>query len=168
MSPRAAWRFISLGFTRVYDYIAGKMDWVAFDLPTEGPNADRPRAGKTARRDVPTCRHTELLGDVRERVEAEGWNVCIVVNDRNTVLGVLRGKSWDHPPDTRVEDAMREGPATVRPSEYLDALVGQMQKRDVNGIVVTKSQGVLIGYLFREDAERALAEAGEERKEPES
>ena len=27
MSPRAALRLDSLGFTRVYDYIAGKIDW---------------------------------------------------------------------------------------------------------------------------------------------
>ncbi len=36
MSPRAAWRFESLGGTRVYDYVAGKVDWFAAGLPREG------------------------------------------------------------------------------------------------------------------------------------
>lgn len=160
MSPRAAWRLISLGFTRVYDYMAGKMDWLGFDLPSEGPNAEKPRAGKTARRDVPTCRLDERLGEVHERVTQAGWDVCIVVNRIGTVLGILWGKAWNHPPDTRVEDAMREGPTTVRPDEYLDALVGRMQKRNVGGIVVSKLDGVLVGYLYREDGERALEDAG--------
>ena len=35
MSPRAAWRLESLGFARVYDYVAGKADWMAAGLPTE-------------------------------------------------------------------------------------------------------------------------------------
>ena len=28
MSPRAAWRLLQLGFERVYDYTAGKIDWI--------------------------------------------------------------------------------------------------------------------------------------------
>src|SRR5207249_889428 len=36
MSPRAAWRLESLGFTEVYEYSAGKSDWGAYGLPLEG------------------------------------------------------------------------------------------------------------------------------------
>ena len=36
MSPRAAWRLDSLGFTEVYEYSAGKSDWAAYGLPLEG------------------------------------------------------------------------------------------------------------------------------------
>ena len=32
MSPRAAWRLESLGFSHVYDYVAGKIDWLAAGL----------------------------------------------------------------------------------------------------------------------------------------
>ncbi|MGH2689826.1 MAG: hypothetical protein ACRDKW_13630, partial [Actinomycetota bacterium] len=73
MSPRAAWRLESLGFGDVYDYAAGKLDWLAAGLPSEGMNASRPRAGDVARDDVPTCRLDERLGDVRERTRARGW-----------------------------------------------------------------------------------------------
>src|SRR6266851_66135 len=45
MSPRAAWRLESLGFGEVYDYVAGKLDWMAAGLRTEGTNAAHPRAG---------------------------------------------------------------------------------------------------------------------------
>ena len=80
MSPRAAWRLESLGFAEVYDYVAGKLDWMAAGLPTEGTNAARPRVGQVARKDVPTCSLEERLGAVRDRVRALGWDVVVVVN----------------------------------------------------------------------------------------
>jgi rhodanese-related sulfurtransferase len=36
MSPRAAWRLESIGFTEVHDYVAGKADWGSAGLPLEG------------------------------------------------------------------------------------------------------------------------------------
>ena len=36
MSPRAAWRLEETGFGPVYDYAAGKADWLAADLPFDG------------------------------------------------------------------------------------------------------------------------------------
>jgi rhodanese-related sulfurtransferase len=90
LSPRAAWRLESLGFAEVYDYVDGELDWLAAGLPTEGRNADVPRAGDVARRDVPTCRLEEPIGQVRERVRAAGWDACVVVNDQRVVLGLLR------------------------------------------------------------------------------
>ncbi len=59
MSPRAAWRLESLGFRDVYDYVAGKLDWMAAGLRTEGTNAAHPRAGQVSRKDAPTAQ----LGD---------------------------------------------------------------------------------------------------------
>ena len=53
MSPRAAWRLETLGFTKVHDYVAGKADWGAAGFPLEGTHG--PRAGELARRDAPTC-----------------------------------------------------------------------------------------------------------------
>src|SRR5438093_3860780 len=87
MSPRAAWRLEDLGFADVNEYEAGKLDWMAAGLPFEGTNADRPRAGTVARPEVPTCRASEPLPDVRDRARAQGWDVCVVVNDARVVLG---------------------------------------------------------------------------------
>jgi 3-mercaptopyruvate sulfurtransferase SseA len=36
MSPRAAWQLEALGFSDVYDYAAGKLDWISRGGPTEG------------------------------------------------------------------------------------------------------------------------------------
>ena len=55
MSARAAWRLESLGFTKVYDYVGGKSDWIAAGLPVEGELANVPRAINVVKRDVPTC-----------------------------------------------------------------------------------------------------------------
>ena len=91
MSPRAAWRLESLGFSKVFDYVAGKADWMASGLPVEGKLADYPRAGSVARTDIPTCRLTDRLGDARDRTLDADQNVCVVVNDDRIVLGRLRG-----------------------------------------------------------------------------
>src|SRR5919199_650618 len=89
MSPRAAWRLESLGFTRVFDYVAGKQDWFAAGLPSEGKLAGRPKPGDLARRDVPTCGLAERVGDVHERARAAGWDACVVVNAESIVLGLM-------------------------------------------------------------------------------
>ena len=68
----------------------GKLDWLAAGLPTEGTNAERPRAGDVARRDTPTCRLDETIGRVRDRVREAGWDACVVVNEEGIVYGLLR------------------------------------------------------------------------------
>ncbi len=153
MSPRAAWRLESLGFGEVYDYVAGKVDWLAFGLPREGDEAATPRAGDIARRDVPTCALSEPIGSVRERVEAAGWEQCLVVNDERVVLGRLRGKALSADAHTLAESVMETGPTTVRPDERLANLATRLRERDVTSIVVTTPDGRLVGVLFREDLE---------------
>jgi rhodanese-related sulfurtransferase/CBS domain-containing protein len=157
LSARAAWRLVSLGFSRVYRYTAGKEDWIAFDLPTEGKNADTPTAGDVARRDVPTCTLTDRLGEVRERIGASGWTSCIVVNDRNVVLGRVRSKDLDGDPDQSIAAVMEAGPVTERPSEPLEALVQRMQEKRVSSVIVSRPDGQLIGVLRREDGAQRLA-----------
>ena len=68
MSPRAACRLELLGFTQVYDYVAGKADWLAHGLPTEGEQAQVPRAKDVLRRDVVTADPKEPVGVVAARV----------------------------------------------------------------------------------------------------
>src|SRR5438874_4846002 len=64
MSPRAAWRLESIGFTRVYDYVAGKADCGSFGLTLEGRNDSRTRAASIVRADTPTCRLDEQVAEV--------------------------------------------------------------------------------------------------------
>ena len=81
--------------------------WIAAGLPTEGSNAQHPRAGDVARKDVPTAQLDERIGDVRERVRAMDWNVVVVINGERVVLGLLRSKELEKDPDLshRASDA---------------------------------------------------------------
>ncbi len=90
MSPRAAWRLESLGFTQVFEYVAGEQDWFAYGLPRAGKLAAEAHAGELARPDAPTCRPIDRIGDVREQGRGVGWSACVVVNEERIVLGLLR------------------------------------------------------------------------------
>ncbi len=45
-STLAAKRLTELGYVNVYDYAAGKQDWIDADLPTETGTTDRPGADR--------------------------------------------------------------------------------------------------------------------------
>ena len=158
MSPRAACRLESLGFTRVFDYVAGKTDWLASGLPTEGRLANSPRAGPAANRDVPTCRLTDRIADVRERVRASGHTICVVTNDDRVVLGRLTANALAADTKALVETVMESGPTTIRPDEPLEAVTERLRDRRVGSIIVTTVDGRLVGVLYRKDAEQRLEE----------
>ena len=113
MSPRAAWRLESLGFSQVFDYGAGKVDWLASGLPTEGKESHVLRAKDSVRRDVPTCRLTDRLGDIQHRVQVAGQEGGVVVNEAGVVLGYVGGNAFDAAPEMLVERVMEPGPATM-------------------------------------------------------
>ncbi len=136
----------------------GELDWLAAGLPTEGRNADVPRAGDVARRDVPTCRLEEPIGQVRERVRAAGWDACVVVNDQRVVLGLLRAGELQHGQDEPIEQVMRPGPSTFRPHVPIEELAHFMIHHDLPSSPVTTSDGRLVGLLRREDAARVALE----------
>ncbi|HEY3095269.1 MAG TPA: CBS domain-containing protein [Acidimicrobiia bacterium] len=159
MNARAAWRLERLGFEQVYRYAPGKADWLAAGLPTEGPGAQTLRAGTVARRDVPTCKPGDRVTDAAATARAAGAGVCMVVNDEGVVLGRLRGDALLEDPAATVEEVMEEGPTTTRADDDLEALTARMRDRSVASIVVTDPDGRLIGVLYREDAEAALASA---------
>ncbi len=157
MSPRAAWRLESRGFEQVYDYVAGKADWGSFGLPSEGRSGSESRAGAHVRLDVPTCRLDERLPEIRERIRGTGWETCLVVNEERIVLGRLGRSALRGDDDVSAETAMTAGPSTVRPGIGLEAIAQRMRKQKLTSVVVTRSDGRLVGVLLREDAEQALA-----------
>jgi CBS domain-containing protein len=159
MSPRAAWRLERLGFREVYDFVPGKVAWLAMGWPREGTAARVPNAGEVARRGTPTCALGDRVGQVRDMVLAVGRHVCIVVNDAGIVEGRLRARALEETPEATAEEAMEIGPTTIRPSEPLQPLVERMHKRGVRTIVVSDLKGQLVGILYREDAESALEAA---------
>jgi Mg/Co/Ni transporter MgtE len=145
-----------MGF-EAYEYEDGKRDWGSFGLPREGKLAETPSAGEVARRDVPTCTLDDGLQAVRQRVREQGWDTCFVVTDDRVVLGRLGRRALASDDDSTVEDAMSEGPSTVRPSIGIDALIKRMDERELMTFPVTTPDGRLVGLVRRADAERALA-----------
>jgi CBS domain-containing protein len=151
MSPRAAWRLESLGFGEVYDYEVGKLDWLAAGLATEGTNAQKPRAGALARKDVPTCHLDERLIDVRQRAQAAGWNAAVVINDERVVFGLLRAKELAGDGQQLISQAMRPGPSTFRPYVLAADMAKTMVDHKLESSPITTSDGRLVGLLFQKD-----------------
>jgi Mg/Co/Ni transporter MgtE len=145
-----------LGFRQVYDYVAGKADWAANGLPLEGNLAGELRAGHLARR-AATCLVTETVGQVRERLRAAGVDDCVVVNQEGIVLGRLRGTAWQADAEAPVWQVMRIGPSTVRPNVHLEELVEWMRHVALQSVLVTTSEGRLLGVVHRQEAEERLA-----------
>lgn len=146
LSARAAWRLESMGFQEVYRYTPGKADWLAAGWETEGTEAKKPRIRGMIHKDVPTCSLRERLEDVKSR-RRQNQDFCIVVNDRNIVLGVIEGEAWDANPLSRVGDIMLPGPRTIRPD--LEPKDAQKILRNYDGAnaIVTTSDGELLGIV---------------------
>jgi CBS domain-containing protein len=149
MSPRAAWRLEAAGFGPVYDYVAGKADWLAADLPFEGTAQ---LAGMFTRRDVATVGERTTAADALRLLEAQGFGPVLVLNPARVVMGA----AYRHDLEAASTDAetgavMRFGVSTVRPSEDAAALAQRMRRAEVTRTVVTRSDGTLIGLFFAGD-----------------
>ena len=157
MSPRAACRLETLGFSQVFDYVAGKVDWGAAGFRYEGTQAEEPIAADAADPEVPACALDEDLDAVRKRVRGSRFETCIVINDERVVLGRLGRTAISSNEPVSVEQAMSEGPSTIRPSLLIRELVDRMARSNQNTALVTTLDGRLVGLVLREQAEQVLA-----------
>jgi len=149
MSARAAWRFESLGFSSVYRYTAGKIDWLANGLPTEGQLASEPRIGALVA-GVATSQLGQRVGDIDGDM-----GIVVVVNAQGVVLGELRGEAIHADPQARVEDVMELAPITYRPYIAVHDMAHHMAATGSRRVLVTDADGHLLGVLRVEDVERA-------------
>jgi len=158
MSPRAAWRLETLGFSKVIDYVPGKQGWYEENQAREGTSVDETWLGDVADDTVPTCGLQERVGDILERVKADGRQTCVVVNEQRVVLGLLRKKALESPGDRVAAEVMSSGPKTFRPNLRLEDLLDSMRKSDIQtNSLVTTGDGRLLGIISRADAEATLA-----------
>ncbi len=51
---------------------------------------------------------------------------------------------------------MENGPTTFRPDNFLEPLIKRMQEKKVGSVILTNSDGVLLGLLVRKDGEARL------------
>jgi predicted transcriptional regulator len=96
----------------------------------------------------------DRVGDARARARSAGWDVCVVVNDQQVVLGLLRKAALDSDPQTPVTTIMEAGSTSYRPSKALDAIAEYMRKNERDDVLITTPDGQLIGILYRRDAKR--------------
>jgi CBS domain-containing protein len=142
----------------VYRYEGGKKDWFSKGLPVEIMTTELPKASDVVRRDAPSCHPSERLCEVRQEVHPTGWKQCVVLNRSGIVVGRLRREAWDAAPETLEEDVMECGATTFRPHTLLTPLIKRMQERKVANVVITTSNGALVGILFRADGEQYMSE----------
>jgi CBS domain-containing protein len=149
MSPRAAWRLEAAGFGPVYDYAAGKTDWLAADLPFEGTAQ---LAGMFTRRGVATAEEHTPAAEALRLLDAQGFGPLVVLNPAGVVMGAARRDALKSAPaDADAGSVMRFGVSTVRPSEDAAELAHRMGHAEVTRVVVTRPDGTLVGLFFAAD-----------------
>jgi rhodanese-related sulfurtransferase len=151
MSPRAACRLATLGFTEVYDYVAGKVDWIAHGLALEGEWDQAAAIGAFAHRDAVTCRLQDRAGLVRGRIEASPYGFALVLSAHGVVLGRVRSSALTAGEDVPIEALMEPGPSTVRAHVQAAELAGRLTERDLATAIVTTPGGRLLGVVCREE-----------------
>jgi CBS domain-containing protein len=157
MSPRAAWQLEAMGFSDVYDFIDGKIEWISHGLPVEGSGPHFAVAGEVADREaVLVCRIRDRLGDVAHKLDTVAHDYCVVLNDHEIVLGRMRKKDLRGSDETTVEHVMEPGPTTVRTSEPAKGLLERMRTKKVPAVIVTTNKGRLMGTVTQEALERLL------------
>lgn len=160
MSPRAAWQLEAMGFTDVYDYVNGKVEWLWNRFPIEGDGPHYPLVGEVATTDrLHACVLGSLVEDSARTMDEGGHTFCLVLNQAGIVMGRLRQKHREGARDELVDDVMETGPTTVRPTEPAAALLERMVRRDVPAVVVTTKRGELVGIARRRELRRLIEES---------
>jgi Mg/Co/Ni transporter MgtE len=157
MSPRAACRLATLGFTRVYDYRPGKVDWLARGLPHEGTKAGALRAIDFARQDVAVATLGEQVGAIASRARNTPYGFAYVVSDSGVLLGRLRRRALDSDANALVDDVMEPGPSTVRADTPADKLLERLTRQDLTTAILTDPDGRLLGTVHRSELADAIA-----------
>jgi CBS domain-containing protein len=151
MSPRAACRLEALGFTEVYDYLAGKADWLARALPTEGAEPHPPRVADLLHHDVATAEPHERITDILPPVHASPYGFALVTSRTGVLLGRLRRTALEGDPAATAEQVMEPGPSTIRPDTQAPDLARRLRERELTTAVVTDPDGVLLGVVRLDD-----------------
>ena len=150
LSARAAWRLESMGYQEVYRYTAGKADWLAAGFPTEGTEANKPTLKSILRKNVLTCAPKDRLGVIKNR-RPDPTDICVVLNDRHMVLGLIKGEAWNGDALKMAAEVMDTAPKTFRPSRDPEDAMRDMKKADLDYALVTTSDGELLGFIQKRE-----------------
>lgn len=138
----------------MYDYVLGKVDWLAHNLPVDrdGP---APRTAADFMHDgVVTCGLDESVGEVKEKISSSPFGFAVATTPAGVVLGRVRGSVLDCDPALRIEEVMEPGPSTVRPDRPVDQLIERLARQELRFAIVTTPEGRLLGVVRRDEVER--------------
>ena len=145
----------------MFDYVPGKEGWYEDNGPREGQATDEIWIGDVADSTVPTCHLKERVGELRDRVRADGRDTCVAIDPQGIVLGLLRNRALEASPQATAEEVMAPGPKTFRPNVTLQELLKSMRDHDIQtNSLVTAADGRLLGVISRADAEATFAHEG--------
>ncbi len=98
----------------MYDYVDGKVDWMAYGLPVEGD--DGPFLADQLV-EVPTLDVTGSVADARQALERSGADAVVLVSPGGLAVGeVDRAALEGQAADVALLDVLHPVPSTVRPS----------------------------------------------------
>lgn len=149
MSPRAACRLEALGFSQLKDYVAGKADWLARNLPIEGEQSALSTAGRLLRTDIVTCAPGDPVSGLRARIDASPYGFALVTTRAGVLLGRIRRTGLTEETGARVDEIMEPGPSTVRPHTAAEELHRRLEHRNLKTAIVTNPDGELLGVVLR-------------------
>jgi Mg/Co/Ni transporter MgtE len=152
LSPRAACRLATLGFTRVFDYTPGKVDWLAHGLRGEGTRADQPTAGSLARHDVATSALDASTDQVLQAIADSPYGYALVLSPGGVVLGRVRKSALESlSAGDPIDNVLEPKPQTIRPHLTEAKLEERFEAYGFRTLVVTRPDGTLIGVVRRDD-----------------
>ena len=155
MAPRAAARLETLGFKDVYEYKAGKQDWLGAGLASEGSDTACPTIAAVVRKDVPRFGLDDKTHAILESLRTGAWDWAAIVNREGILLGRVRARNIKDE-DSPASAVMEEGPSTYRPNVPLEELHERMRVKGFDMALVTDQDGRLLGLVTMGDIARAL------------
>ncbi len=144
----------------MYDYVDGKVDWMAYGLPVEGD--DGPFLGGQLT-EVATCSVTQHVADARRALDSGGDDEVILVDGAGLAVGqvdrdALEGRADDAP----LLDVLQPVPSTVRPS----VTVASVAEAGGGDRLVTTSDGRLLGRAHVETGDHNHDDHDHDHGEP--
>lgn len=102
---------------------------------------------------------------MRRRLGDTGWQVCVVEDEAHAVAGlILNESSLASGPETSVESIMTSDPPTIRPETSSEEASEFMSRHNLDNILVTTTDGRLVGLLQRQYGEEAVAESDKHKQ----
>lgn len=94
-------------------------------------------------------------------MDESGWTKCAVTAPDRTVIGFVQGeKIQDVDEAVPIEEVMQLGPTTFRFDTSLERATEFMDTKEVDCILLTSSEGKLLGLLHQNYADKTLADTG--------